>query len=188
MAIYIVLSVVTMLVLSASEPAGPSSGAPISSTPIGTHSSVQPSATSAGTAGPAQTLLVDLPTVAPDALNYKVDADVLDGVSYPRAWIVSTCNIHLIDVVTSFNLARQYQRFTAIAGPSDNASVRKNLSIVVRGDDRTLFSGVATIGHPVHIDVAIAGVLRLELIVKRGSDTSGICTSGPVVFADAALT
>jgi len=73
--------------------------------------------------------------------------------------------------VMKYRLGGDYRRFQTIMGIDDDIRVAGNVDVVIKGDGRPLFKGVARVNQPPQpLDLDVTGVVELEITVDYGDD------------------
>jgi hypothetical protein len=71
----------------------------------------------------------------------------------------------------AYRLPGEFNRLTAVVGIDDNVREGGNARLEIKGDGRSLWQGTVRGTEPAqNVDIAVAGVRRLEIIVDYGDD------------------
>lgn len=145
-------------------------------------SGLPPSTSAAGNAAPGSgAYLADEQPVERDNAGVYTEPATVDGVTYlhPLGTYHPTGRSAL-----GYDLGRRYSRFQATVGLRDDADPDSRKRLEVYGDGRLLRTLDVSLGLPQDVDVAIDGVLRLQLVhitVNEGF------ASAYVIWGDARL-
>lgn len=105
----------------------------------------------------------------------------LDAQLYTDALVATACpTLNLAPPSVLYVIDRKYSTFRAIAGISDYARTSGYVTFIIRGDGSELYRESTNVGHPLPIEVPIAGVLRLELAIAYTKSTDD-CDGGTLV-------
>lgn len=85
--------------------------------------------------------------------------------TYPKGLAIHSAT------VLKYRIGGDYRRFQAVMGIDDDVRVAGNVDVVIKGDNRVLFSGSARLGQPPQpLDLDVAGIVELEITVGFGDD------------------
>lgn len=97
-------------------------------------------------------------TSAPESGNESVN-----GVRYPRSVAWMLCNADDTEM-TEYDLGRDYRRFRAVLGLSDDSTSGSVERFELSVDGRVAFQRGITLGESQTIDMNVTGVLRLRVV------------------------
>lgn len=73
--------------------------------------------------------------------------------------------------VIKYRIGGDYRRFQAVMGIDDDVLVRSNVDVIIKGDNRVLFSSSVRLKDPPQfLDLDVGGVVELEITVDYGED------------------
>ena len=112
-----------------------------------------------------ETLLTDL-----EAIEGQPNAETVDinGSPYPNALSWSTSSSKQ---TTSYNLSRDFTRFKATVGLTDDSASDGTGTITIFEDQRELATKAVALGEQQELDLDVTGALRLTFVVEVSSNS-----------------
>lgn len=74
-----------------------------------------------------------------------------------------------------YSIGRQYERFVATAGVSEESAPNLPVKLEIFGDGRSLWSKDVLVGAPQDVDLDVSGVLRLRIVATKQFEDPGGC-------------
>lgn len=124
-------------------------------------------------------LLSDLEPVVDEGWDDARDLNV-DGTLYTQGIESSRLGYcgsssRGIERTVEYSIGRQYHRFEAVAGLSEESAPNLPVRLEMFGDGRPLWSQTLVVGQPQTIDIDVTGILRLRLVATKQFDDPGGC-------------
>lgn len=144
---------------------------------------------------PTEVLLGDLTRLSSSSPWQHGDVKI-NTVSYTNGvWATTPCHPRSDGAgsVWDFDLNRQYNRFTAVLGLSDESPVDAKVKVEIMGDGVTnLGSFDLALGVPAQVDVSLTNILRLSIKFTQTTpsgpcDPSRIVDGSRIAFGDAKI-
>ncbi|MGW5352590.1 protein kinase domain-containing protein [Streptomyces sp. NPDC004031] len=142
----------------------------------GTEPTTEPPTTT-----PSTLSLTDLQPVArdPDG-SLQNGSGTVDTTPYPEALVVDNGRTARCGGSVSYNLGRDWNRLTMVAGIDDDSSdIAAKVTLYV--DDQQVYTDEVDVGRPASIDVPVTGGLRLT-IVFSDTEPNPHCLMGDLVL------